>query len=129
MSPTLIWSILIAMGAFFVLRWLWKYLRENWQIARQGGMAAKYRELIDLVCRTNPSLQVVQIGSRSITYKGSQAAGPVFFTLWQSFGELRVEWRLVHPTFGKRTYRWEFPEQQDQQQMYARMKADLEWTA
>ena len=127
MSSTQVWSVLLVIGAFFVLRWLGKYLKENWLIARQGGMAAKYRELIGLVCQAQPSLQVIQIGSRSITYKGRNAAGRTFFTLWQSLGELRVEWRLVHPTFGRRTYRWEFPEQQDQSRMYASMKADLEW--
>lgn len=127
MSPTQVWSILLVLSAFLVLRYRWRYLKENWHISRQGGMATKYRGLIGLVCRRNPSLQVVQIGSRYITFKGYNAADPVFLTLYQHSGELRIEWRLVHPTFGKRTYRWEFPEQQDQLQMYASMKADLEW--
>jgi hypothetical protein len=113
--------------AFIVIRYGWLYVKQSGQILGAGGMAAIYRELIELVCRANPSLHVVQIGSYYVFYNGHNAGGPVSLALTQNLGKLTVEWRLIHPTFGKRTYRWVFPVEQDQKQMYERIKADLEW--
>ena len=127
MSPTLVWTILIAIIVFFLLRFWYRYLKEAWQIARQGGMATQYQELIRFVCQAQPDLHVRRVGSRHIAYRGERPTGPVIFSLFQTCGQLKVEWRFQHPTFGHRTYQWQFPENQNQQLMFERMKAELEW--
>ncbi|PSR55921.1 hypothetical protein AHMF7605_21655 [Adhaeribacter arboris] len=127
MSPTYLWIILLVLAAFLLLRYVYRYLKEAWQISRQGGMATKYQELLRFVCQAQPGLHVRSTGSRHIAYREERPTGPVIFTLFQAWGQLTVEWRLQHPTFGPRTYQWKFAEHESQSLMFAKIKADLEW--
>lgn len=68
-------SVLLTIVAFFLLRFLWDYYQQNLAVARQGGMAFKYQELIQLLRMGYATVTVKQVTSNSITYSGRGDAG------------------------------------------------------
>ena len=118
-------SFIVIVVVALIIKFFYDRHQQSVQIGKQGGMANKYRTLIDSILKEHQNSKIFQETSDSISLGVSSAGGTTVFRLLQTFGKLSVWWELTSPLFGKHKLNWEFPEFMNQEEMVERMANDL----
>ena len=87
-------------------------------------MKEKYTVLIGALMM-DPRTQIYNETSDSITLGLSNAGGTTLFNLSQYFGFIKIQWKVDSPLFGKHKIEWDFPENQDQNEIIKKIEFDL----
>jgi hypothetical protein len=95
------------------------------QVAKQGGMKNKYKELVDVIMSINPDFKITNVTSDSITIGYSTAVGAEQFTLKQQIREINIIWELYTVIYGKHILDWNFHEFENTEIIFERILNDL----
>ena len=95
------------------------------QVAKQGGMKNKYKELIDVIMSINPDYKITNVTSDSITIGYTTAVGVEQFTLKQQIREINIIWELYTVIYGKHILDWNFHEFENTEIIFERLINDL----
>ena len=95
------------------------------QVAKQGGMKNKYKELIDIILTINPEFKITDLTNDSITIGYSNEAGKEQFILKQQIRQINIIWENYTLIYGKHRLDWNFHEFENTEIIFERLFNDL----
>lgn len=117
------WIIGVIIVAVFI-KFLYDWNNQQSEIAQQGGMEIKYKELIGYLMSDKRSL-VIDRAADAIVIGVPSVGGLSAFMITQSFGKLIVEWKLTNKQFGFHKLQWSFYERDNQQKIAEKLITDF----
>lgn len=111
------WILIIIVILFIVGKFLLNTNEQNKEVAKQGGMDFKYRDLIAILMAGDERSKIYQLTASSVTLGVSSIGGMTVFTLTQTFGKVTIQWKMESPIFGKHKMEWTFNEYMEQTKM------------
>ncbi|WP_233825646.1 hypothetical protein [Dyadobacter sp. CY312] len=85
-------------------------------IAADGGMAKKYKHLVDKLS-AHPSAYIKNQGTNDLLIVSEGRTTHISFYLMENFGTLEVEWLADYGPTGQLQKKWKFPSNASQQSM------------
>lgn len=119
------WIVITIIVVGIIGKFLYDRNQQSSKIQKEGGMAHKYRTIIDILMSGDPNSKIYKILSDTVTLGVSSSGGTTLFILTQTFGKLTVQWKMDSPFFGKHNLEWDFNEYLDQDKMAERIMNDL----
>ena len=113
----MIFILFIALIVYIIGKFLYDKYQQSTKIAMQGGMRNKYHELIGFLMKGDSRIKIYQETSDSITLGISGIGGSSLFILIQTFSQVKVQWKVESPLYGKHKLEWNFREYDDQTKM------------
>ena len=111
--------------AIVVIKFIIDSSKQTKQIARQGGMLAKYGGLVHALKSYDDRTRILQQTPSSLTLGCSSPGGRTLFEVVATFSTVTVKWTTDGPVFGKHTKSWDFPQDMDQTLMVEDIEADI----
>ncbi len=120
--------IVIVVVVYLIGRFIYDNVKQSIQMKKQGGVATKYADLIQLLL-SSPNAEIIQKTNTYVNiYYDSKLGCPKLCQLMQSWGRLmvRIEYKKSS-VFGNMTIERYFPENMDQLEMFNELlKAETE---
>jgi hypothetical protein len=95
------------------------------QVAKEGGMNHKYRELINNLQIINPQFILTDLGHDSLTLGYSSGGGKEQFFLKQQIRQINIIWEVNTYVFGLHRLDWNFHEYEDTETILERIVDDI----
>ena len=95
------------------------------QVAKQGGMKNKYKELIDILLTINPEFNILELTNDSITIGYSTGVGKEQFILKQQIRQINIIWENYTIVYGRHRLDWNFHEFENPEVIAERLLNDL----
>ncbi len=106
--------------------WHFKSKHEiNVNVAKEGGMQHKYRNLVDMIQGLYPHFQVTKLSHNSITLSYSSAAGYECFVIMQQIRQVNIIWEVKTFIHGKHKLDWSFHEFENPETIIDRVVNDI----
>lgn len=121
----MLWFFIIAVVAYFIIKFVIDNNKQANSVAKQGGMRNKYHALVQYALEGHPESKIVHEDGTSIRIGCSSAGGSTYMDIIQSFGSVIIQWNSHSLMIGNHELKWQFDEFKDQNEMIAQIEYDL----
>ncbi len=121
------WTIIIAVVALILIRFLYDTFKQSSDIKKEGGIRKKYSILVDNFLNGHPNSKIFQEDNTFISVGVVGPGGSQVYYIYPSYGFVSIRMEIKNnPLLGNLKMEWKFAEDEDQYAMIDKINADIE---